>query len=168
MLFTQTWFHPEIPDCLIKIEVFSYICSDRNTPSGKSKGGVLCLYINDKWCRATLHPNVELLCVILRLFYLPRVFGDIVVCSVYVLLGVNAWKATTYLAACGHKQLQCSNYTLIFIMEDLYHCNWKTILPCFEKCIKCEEWCGNVNHTYAAMATPSLFWSQHWSPRTEQ
>lgn len=51
MFFSETWWHPEIPDCLVKTEVFSHIRSDRNKPSGKSKGGMLYLYINDKWCR---------------------------------------------------------------------------------------------------------------------
>ncbi len=51
MLFTETWLHPEIPDGLVEIEGFSHIRSDRTVLSGKSKGGGLCLYINDRWCR---------------------------------------------------------------------------------------------------------------------
>ncbi len=90
MHFTETWLHPEIPDGLVEIEGFSHIRSDRTVLSGKSKGGGLCLYINDRWCRQhtvrekICSSDVELLCVSLRPFYLPREFGNILICSVYV------------------------------------------------------------------------------------
>ena len=38
MLFTETWLHSEIPDCLVEIKGFSHIRSDRSKLSGKAKG----------------------------------------------------------------------------------------------------------------------------------
>lgn len=95
MLFTETWLHPEIPDCCVGIEGFSHIRSDRSELSGKSKGGGLCLYINDKWYRQhtvrkkICHPDVELLCesqAVLRPF------------SVYVPPNGNALRAAAQVA----------------------------------------------------------------------
>ncbi|XP_077423406.1 macrophage mannose receptor 1-like [Vanacampus margaritifer] len=51
MVFTETWFHSDIPDSLCEVEGFSLIRADRTEPSGKSRGGGVCTYINDNWCR---------------------------------------------------------------------------------------------------------------------
>ena len=175
MLFTKTWLHPEIPDCCVDIEGFSHIRSDRSELSGKSKGGGLCLYINDKWCRQhtvrekICNPDVEFLCVSLRPFYLPREFGNILICSVYVPPNSNASRAAAQVADCVHEQLQRTPNAPIFIMGDLNHCNLNTALAGFEQYIKCDtrknrtlDKCyGNVKHAYTAIAKPPLSNSDH-------
>ena len=155
MFFSETWWHPEIPDCLVKIEVFSHIRSDRNKPSGKSKGGMLYLYINDKWCR---QPHSALM--------LSR-YVSLSGCPTYPESLVRS------LCLCAPKspksipQGQQNRYTpntTIFIMGDLYHCKWNTVLPYFEKYIKCDirknrtlDKCyGNLKHAYTAIAKPPL------------
>ncbi len=87
MVFTETWLHPDIPSSLIELDGFSFIHSDRSLESGKTRGGGLCVFINDEWCRqyttreTICDPDVELLCLSLRPFFLPREFGNIVMCN---------------------------------------------------------------------------------------
>lgn len=166
MLFTETWLHPEIPDGLVEIDGFSHIRSDRSALSGKSKGGGLCLYINDKWCRQhsvrekICNSDVELLHISLRPFYLPREFGNILIGSVYVSPNGNASRAATQVADCVHEQLQRTPNAPIFIIGDFNHCCLNTALPGFEQYIKCDtrmnrtfyKCYGNLKHAYTAIA----------------
>lgn len=175
MLFTETWLHPEIPDGLIEIEGFSHIRSDRTVMSGKGKGGGLCLYINDRWCRQhtfrekICSSDVELLCVSLRPFYLPREFGNILICSVYVPPNGNASRAASQVADCVHEQLQCTPNAPIFIVGDFNHCDLNTALPGFEQYINCytrknrilDKCYGNLKLAYTATAKPPLSNSDH-------
>ncbi|KAK0133035.1 hypothetical protein N1851_031594 [Merluccius polli] len=51
MVFTETWLHQDIPDSLIRLDGFSLIRADRTELSGKSRGGGVCLFVNDSWCK---------------------------------------------------------------------------------------------------------------------
>ena len=112
---------------------------------------------------------MELLCLSLRLFYLPREFGNILICSVYVPPNGNASRAATQVVDCFHEQLQCTPNAPIFIMGDLNHCSLNTALPGFEQHIKCDtrknrtlDKCfGNIKHAYPAIAKPPLSNSIH-------
>ncbi len=121
----------------------THIRSDRTVLSGKSKGGCLCLYINDRWCRQhtvrekICSSDVELLCVSLRPFYLPREFGNILICSVYVPPNGNASRAASQVADCVHEQLQSTPNAPIFIVGVFNHCDLNTALPGFEQYINC-------------------------------
>ena len=90
MTITETWLNKDIPYTLLEIGGFSLIRADRGEHSGKGKGGDICVYVNDQWCRQhttkyiICNPDVELLCLSLRPFYLPREFGNVLICSVYV------------------------------------------------------------------------------------
>ncbi|XP_077405180.1 uncharacterized protein LOC144037518 [Vanacampus margaritifer] len=112
MVFTETWLHSDIPDSLCEIEGFSLIRADRTEASGKSRGGGVCIYINDNWCRnyavrqITCTPDVELLCLSLRPGYLPREFGNIFLCAVYVPPSGNAASAAAFISDCVQQQLR--------------------------------------------------------------
>ncbi len=90
LVVTETWLNADIPDSLIELEGFSAVQADHKENSGKSRGGGICMYVSDAWCsnysvRMTVcNTDVELLCVSLRPFYLPREFGSILICAVYV------------------------------------------------------------------------------------
>lgn len=87
MAFTETWLHPDVPNSLVELEGFSLVQADRDVTSGKTRGGGVCVYIRDEWCsqytvrESLCNPDVELLCLSLRPFYLPREFGNIL-CSI--------------------------------------------------------------------------------------
>ena len=83
MTITETWLNKDIPDSLLEIGGFSLIRTDRNEHSWKGKAGGIGVYVNGQWCRQhttkdiMCNPNVELLCLSLRPFYLPREFGNV-------------------------------------------------------------------------------------------
>lgn len=91
MAVTETWLQPDVPDAYVQVDGFTLVRADRDlVRSGKSCGGGVCAYINDRWCgcitvRETISDrDMELLCISLRPFYLPREFGNVVICVIYV------------------------------------------------------------------------------------
>ena len=65
-------------------------CDRSRGATGKTKGGGVCVFVNEKWCsNVTLKEqhccaDVELLTVALRPFYLPREFHQMFVTVVYI------------------------------------------------------------------------------------
>ncbi len=89
-MFTESWLRQDTPDSLPELDDFSCIRADRSESSGKSRGGGICVYVSNNWCKQytvrekICDPDLELLCLSLRPFYLPREFGNIIVCAVYI------------------------------------------------------------------------------------
>lgn len=112
MVFTETWLHQDIPDSLCEIKGFSLIQANRTEMSGNNRGGGVCVYINDNWCRqhtvreTTCSPDVELLFLSLRPVYLPREFGNIILYAVYVPPSRNAASTAVYITDCVQQQLR--------------------------------------------------------------
>lgn len=77
MRFSQIWLNASIPDSALHIPYFELVRGDRTREPGKTRGGGVCLYINSKWCQnwtvkdVTCKPDIELISVGLRPFYLP-------------------------------------------------------------------------------------------------
>ncbi|KAI4894740.1 hypothetical protein NFI96_006104 [Prochilodus magdalenae] len=91
MCFSETWLHQDIPDDNVSITGFQTVRADRDcTESGKRKGGGLAVLVNNRWCspgHITIKericcPDIELLAVGLRPYYLPREFSHVVVVAV--------------------------------------------------------------------------------------
>ncbi|KAK1802700.1 hypothetical protein P4O66_021237 [Electrophorus voltai] len=65
---------------------------DRMADSGKSRGGGVCVMVNNSWCNnanvvtltCSCSPNLELLALKLRPFYLPREFTSVIINTVYI------------------------------------------------------------------------------------
>lgn len=164
MVLTETWLRPDIPDNLLHLEGFSCVRADRSATSGKLRGGGICVYIRKDWCnqvtiRETLCcPDVELLCLSVRPFYLPREFSNIILCAAYVPPGGNAAKAATSLAECVHKQMQRTPEAPVFITGDFNLCRLEQALHGFEQYVKCgtrkdkvlDKCYGNVKSAYRA------------------
>ncbi|GFS20055.1 endonuclease domain of the non-LTR retrotransposon LINE-1 [Elysia marginata] len=82
LCFSETWFQESASDSSFDIDNFCLKRSDRTKASNKSRGGGTFLYINEKWCHPNnVHvkqqlctPDLEMLTVVLRPFYLPREF----------------------------------------------------------------------------------------------
>lgn len=72
------WSYWDTVSSQVQVEGFSFTLANRTVPSGKSRGGSICIFVNVKWCwqlrvRATeCHPDTELLLISSRPFYLPR------------------------------------------------------------------------------------------------
>ncbi|KAK0152118.1 hypothetical protein N1851_006483 [Merluccius polli] len=50
LIFTETWLNPSVPDNAINLAERNIFRADRTADSGKSKGGGLCIYVNNAWC----------------------------------------------------------------------------------------------------------------------
>ena len=115
---------------------------DRDVDSGKTRGGGICAYINDLWCRShsvkykICDPNVEILGMTLRPFYLPREFGCIPLFVVYAPPSGKASQAASTIANCVH-ELQLSHPDApAIVVGDLNQCHLETVLPGFEQYVK--------------------------------
>ncbi len=96
MCFSETWFKPGIDTQQFShIDGFTCIRGDRTIDSGKSCGGGVCVYVNDRWCsnvsikQQQCSSDLELLTVALRPFYLPREFPQLLVTVVYISPSAN-------------------------------------------------------------------------------
>lgn len=141
--------------------------ADRLDSSGRSRGGCICVYVSNNWCKqytvreTVCNPNLELLCLSMRPFYLPREFGSIIICAAYKLPSENVIRAANRLAECAHTQLQCTPGAPIFILGDFNHCRLELALPRFYQHVKCgtrnsrvlEKCFGNVKGAFLLSAT---------------
>lgn len=126
------------------------------------------MFVSDSWRRnysvreTVCSPDIKLLCISLRLFYLLREFGNIVLCSVYVPPSGNAARAAARIADCVHNQLQRTPGAPVFILRDFNHCKLELSLPGFEQYVKCgtrenrvlDKCYGNIRYAYSARPKP--------------
>lgn len=175
MAFTETWFQEDFPDQLTQVQGFTNVRLDRDGSSGKRRGGGVCVYIKDSWCTnyavkdKVCSPDLELLCLSLRPFYLPRDFGNIFVCVVYIPPSGNAGKAASRIADCVHQQLLNKPDAPMFVLGDFNHCNLNSALPGFQQYVRnstrknkiLDRCYGNVEDAYAAKIRPPLSNSDH-------
>lgn len=91
----ETWLYEAVPDEEVTLDNFILIRSDRTTGSGKMRGGGVCLYINNRWCNnIKVHhrmcsPDLEMLTMSLRPFYILQEFPTIMVSCAYVAPSAN-------------------------------------------------------------------------------
>lgn len=77
---SETWLAETDPESAIDLEGFSVVRADCSASSGKSKGGGLCMFINNKYCSPShvtvrnrlCTKDIELLAVNLRPYHLLR------------------------------------------------------------------------------------------------
>ena len=170
MVFTESWLPDDLPDTLVDVPGFTTVRMDRDDNSGRVTGGGICIYINDAWCRnytikdTVCSPDLELLCLSLRPFYLPREYGNIFICAVYVPPSGNASRAASRIADCVHRQLQGKPDAPLFTLGDLNHCKLEYALPGFQQYVhkntrkdKILDKCyGNIKDAYEARIRPPL------------
>ncbi|KAK0137741.1 hypothetical protein N1851_026045 [Merluccius polli] len=174
LVFSETWLREDIPDSLLELEGFSFTRADREATSGKSRGGGLGVYVSNSWCsqytvrEKYCDPDLELLCLSMRPFYLPREYGN-VICAVYVPPSANAARAANRLAECVHAQMLRTPGAPIFVLGDVNHCRLEPALPGFHQYVKCgtrnnkvlDKCYGNIKNAYRAKALPPLANSDH-------
>lgn len=170
MVYTESWLQEDFPDSLIQVPGFTIVHMDRNYSSNKKQsGGGICTYINDAWCRnytirnTMCSPDLELLCLSLRPFYLPRDYGNIFICAVYIPPRRNAsW--LHHAAVCPLRP-----DAPLFILGDFNHCKLESSLPGFHQYVhnstrkdKILDKCySNINHAFEARIRPPLASSNH-------
>ena len=101
LAFTETWLDDNVHDSDLFIDGFgTSIRLDINKhDTGKEHGGGVCFYVNRRWCRTVVvrdtlcTPDIELLSVSLRPFYLPREFPQLFFTLVYNHPRANAARA---------------------------------------------------------------------------
>ena len=102
LAITETWLSEKDSDTELAIDSFgSPMQLDRDAAAtGMSRGGGVCLYLNQRYCKNVLvrerlcTKDIELLCVSLRPLYLPREFPQIFVMVVYIHPRANADNAS--------------------------------------------------------------------------
>ncbi|KAK1804669.1 hypothetical protein P4O66_020058 [Electrophorus voltai] len=90
---TESWLNPVVPNHAIQpAEFFSVHRMDRTAYSGKSRGGGVCVMVNNSWCNnanvvtlvRSCSPNLELLALKFHPFYLPWEFTLVIINTVYI------------------------------------------------------------------------------------
>ena len=134
LIITETWLHPLIPDGPIELAGRTAYCWDRNIDSGKSRGGGLCIYVHNNWCKDAIimdshcSSDLEYLTVKCRHFYLPREFTVVIVTAVYIPPDANANIALGYLHSAINSQQSTYPEAAHIIAGDFNHADLKTVL----------------------------------------
>ena len=74
----------------IQLPGFTLYRQDRTATSGKTRGGGLCIFVNNSWCMISKEvsrfcsPDVEYVMIGCRPHYLPREFSSIFFVAVYL------------------------------------------------------------------------------------
>ncbi|XP_062272351.1 uncharacterized protein LOC133978042 [Scomber scombrus] len=178
MVLTETWLNNNTLDANIELPGFSHVRADRDRSlSGKSKGGGLVLYINNRWCNpgnVTVKdiiccPDVELVAVSLRPYYLPREFTNAIIVCVYIQRRAKAENACDVIhSTIARLQAQHPD-AFIAISGDFNHVTLDSTLPAFYQFVNCptrqsrtiDLLYANIKDAYTATALPPLGKSDH-------
>ncbi|MBN3311637.1 MROH1 protein, partial [Atractosteus spatula] len=177
MCFTETWLQELIPDSNVTIGGFQTVRADRNTESGKRKGGGLAVLVNNRWCNPghthvkerVCNPDIELVAVGLRPYYLPREFTCVIFVVVYIPPTANAEVACDVINTVTARLQTKHPSAFIAISGDFNHVSISTTLPTFHQFVKCptrenktlDLLYANAKDAYSSTALPPLGRSDH-------
>ena len=91
--FSETWLHSHITDNNVEVPGYGLVWGDRDCyKSQKKKGGGLALNVSERWCNpghvnvkeCLCTPDIELLAVGMRRYYLPRELMSTIVITIYI------------------------------------------------------------------------------------
>nr|XP_049618286.1 uncharacterized protein LOC125993625 isoform X3 [Syngnathus scovelli] len=144
LCFVETWLSERTPHHAMELAGFRLTRADRSAElSGKSKGGGLCFYINERWCTDVMvlkefcSPLLETLFINCRPFYSPREFSSIVMAAVYIPPHARASEATQMLADQVTDMEKLLPNSLIIVLGDLNRANLAHELPRYRQHITC-------------------------------
>ncbi len=127
-----------VPDSAIELTGFSVHRSDRTKElTGKSRGAVVCFYINNLWCdernihsiKSFCSPDLEFHMLLCRPFWLPREFTAIIITAVYIHPQANTDQALRELYRNISEQETAHPDAAFIIMGDFNKANFRTIAP---------------------------------------
>lgn len=147
LAFSETWLSERNLDSDLSLDGFGTpFCLDRNAEAtGKTQGGRVCLYVNKQYCSpvsVTIReqicaPDVELLSVSLRLFYLPCEFPQIFITTVYIHPKANASSASRIIYDVIQRLQTISPEAPNFILGDFNHVSLEKTLTNFYQYVSC-------------------------------
>ncbi|XP_071963857.1 uncharacterized protein [Antedon mediterranea] len=149
----ETWLKTETPDSAVDLNGFQLFRNDRIPElCGKKCGGGLGLYINRNWCtnitvkKSICERNIELLCISLRPYYLPREFNQIHVILIYIPPDANADEAARIVGDTVSNISEASPDSPKFVLGDINHSGKeiKKALPTFKKYVDKPTRDGNI------------------------
>lgn len=178
LAFTESWLTGQDRDEDLSISGFgSPIRLDRSSETtGKSRGGGVCFYINERYCNIITvrekicTADIELLSISLRPFYLPREFQQLFYTLVYIHPRANAAAAAQLIADTTHKLDEICPDAPKFILGDFNHCDLSRTMRTYEQYVTCAttqkmtsiDLCyGSVGGAYSSVPMPSLGASYH-------
>ena len=138
---TETWLQKDDPDSVYNINGFTLIRGDRTEESGKIRGGGVCTYVNNNWCRnisiyeQCCQTDIEYLTLSLRPYYLPREFPKIFVTTVYIPPSANVKIAEKTLHDAVIKMQNSSPDAVNIITGDFNNCKFNHCIPNFKQYI---------------------------------
>ena len=177
MAFTESWLTEQDLDNGLSVDGFGIpFRTDRNAEiTGKSRGGGVCLYVNKRYCTSVTvrenicTPDMELLSVSLRPFYLPREFPQIFITVVYIHPKANNIIASNTVSDVVQGLQNISPEAPNFILGDFNHVSLKKSLPNFYQYITCPtrhyktlDLCyGNIKGAYKSVPLSALGSADH-------
>lgn len=131
LAITETWLNENnSSDALHTDGLCSPLRLDRDSAlTGKRHGGGVCIYVNTNWCSSVLvreelcNPDIELLAISLRPFYLPQEFPQIVIILVYIHPKAKAPVATKHVKNTLNRLESVGPDAPKFLIGDFNHCS---------------------------------------------
>ncbi|KAI5628338.1 gastrula zinc finger protein XlCGF28.1-like [Silurus asotus] len=158
-------------------EFFSVYRMDRTLDSGKSREGGVCLMVNKHWCDSanivplsrSCTPNLELLTIKCRPFYLPREFSLVIVSAVYIPPQVDTDTAVWDLHETLTLHQTQHRVAALIVVEDFDSANLKRALLNFYQHITCptrgkrtlDHCYTTFKNSYKAQSRPPFGKSDH-------
>lgn len=177
LAFTETWLNRNDNDSTLHIDGLALPPRlDRDSErTGKQHGGGVCLYVNTCWCSTVVMreklctPDIKLLAVSLRPFYLPREFPQLFLILVYIHPRANSTTATEHITSSLNRLEHISPDSPIFILGDFNHCSPDKSLKGFQQYVTCttcqgrtlDKCYGSVPDAFRSIALPPLGTTDH-------
>lgn len=144
LAITETWLNESTPSREVEPTGFTVYRTDRDSDiTAKSRGGEVCFLIRDNWCRQVVvreslcTPDIELLSVSLRPFYLPREFPQLFFTVVYIHPLANSAKVSDVLYQLSQRLDSLSPDAPKFILGDFNNCSLKNCLRTYYQYVNC-------------------------------
>ena len=141
---TETWLKPSIPDSAAQPPGFTIYRADRvDELAEKDGGGGVCCIVNDKWCTDVkiktkfCSPDLEVLTLDCRPFYLPREFSSVMLTTIYIPPSANKDNALKQLYDIVIQIENSSPDSISIILGDFNHANLKKVLPKYHQQVTC-------------------------------
>ena len=133
------------------------------------------MYINEQWCtnwsikEKLCTPDIELMIVGLRPFYIPREFNQLFVMVVYIHPGADVAVASRAIADRINRLESKSPDSPKFVIGDFNQCTLGDVLPTYEQYVNnptrgdatLDRCYGNISEAYKSKACPQLGRSDH-------
>ncbi|KAI4886185.1 hypothetical protein NFI96_014738, partial [Prochilodus magdalenae] len=176
LCFTETWLSELTPDSALHLPGFQLHRADRDAErSGKSRGGGICFYINERWCRDTTvllkscSPHLESLFITCRPFYSPREFSSFILAGIYIAPSACTSDALKQLAEQITKVEREFPDSLLIILGDFNSANLTKEIPKYRQHIACPTREGNtldkcytcIKNAYRAVTRAAVGLSDH-------